>query len=206
MLVLIDTSGSMNTPVPGSTKTRLELTISAAQQGLGIVGDDTELGLWIFSSRLEGENQDYRELVPVGPLSEPVGDALRRAALANALTRLKAKGNTGLYDSILAAYRSQLATYARDKVGSVLVFTDGKNRDPDGGISLDQLLSTLQRESDPERPMPIFILAFGPDADMASATRIAEATAGAAYHADTPGQAYELYLDALGQRQCRPNC
>jgi hypothetical protein len=208
MLVLIDVSGSMQTKVPGTGISRLATVVTAAQQGLGLVGDTTEIGLWTFSSRLEGD-RDYRLLVPPGPLSRPVGDVPdRRTALANELTKLQPvkDGSTGLYDSILAVYRVAVAGYQPDKVNSVLVYTDGKNSDPAGGISLDTLLAELRKGADPRRPVPVFMLAFGPDVDMDSARKIAAATNGGAFNVNSPGEITSVFIQAVGQRTCRPNC
>jgi hypothetical protein len=207
MLTLLDVSGSMTTPVPAVGKTRMEVTIAAAQQGLGLLQDTSELGLWTFSTQLQG-NQDWKQIIPLGPLSQPVGDVTRRGALANALAKVQAKpgGATGLYDSILAAYKAVKAGYKPNKVNSVLVFTDGRNEDPTGGISLDQLLDQLKQLFDPQHPVPIYIVAFGPDTDIASARRISDLTTGTAYQANTPGEITSVFLDAVGQRQCRPNC
>ena len=207
MLVLIDVSGSMNSKVPGVGKTRLEVTVSAAQQGLGLFGDTTDMGLWAFSAQLVGR-RDYRELVSTGPLSQPFGDTIRRGAIANALTQLKVKkgGSTGLYDSILAAYRTARTGYRPDKVNSVLVFTDGRNEDPGGGVSLDALLAEMKKGLDPQRPLPVFIIGFGPDTDMVAANKIAAASKGAAYRVNSAEEINKVFLDAVGQRTCRPSC
>jgi hypothetical protein len=207
MLVLIDTSGSMGQIVPGIDKSRLDITVAAAQQGLGLVGDRTEMGLWEFAAGLVGKNQDYKLLVSPGPLAQPVGDVPRRAALANALSQLRATNNwTGLYDSILAVYRTARAGYQPGKINSVLVFTDGRNQDPAGGASLPQLLAEINRLHDPQRPVPVFMLLFGRDADLASARQIARATSGGAYIVNTPGEITQVFLEAVGLRTCRPNC
>jgi len=157
-----------------------------------------------------GAKQDYKELVPVGPLSQPVGDAIRRGALANALAQITAKkgGETGLYDSVMAAYQAQRASYTPNKVNSVVVFTDGKNNDPSGGLSLSQLLAQLKQLSDPKRPLPVFIIAFGrqTDVDMPTMRKIAAVTRGAAYNANTPAEINKVFLDAVGLRTCRPDC
>ncbi len=210
MLALVDVSGSMTQPVPGTGKSRMEVTVSAAQQGLGLFGGTSELGLWTFSTKLAG-NRDYKEQVSLGPLDGSVQTALgplsRRGAVAEALARIQAKpgGATGLYDTILAAYRSMNKSYQPDKVNAVVVFTDGENEDP-GSITLDGLLAELRKEFDRSKPIPIYIIAFGPDSDIVSARKISEVTTGAAYQANTASEISKVFLDAVGQRQCRPNC
>ena len=61
MLAVIDVSGSMAERVPGTGgATRLDLTKQAAVGGLGVFPDDTQIGLWAFSTHLT-PSTDYRE-------------------------------------------------------------------------------------------------------------------------------------------------
>ena len=68
--------------------------------------DKTEMGTWIFSTNLNGKGVDYREAVPIGPLGAKVGGATRREVISQALSTTKAKptGDTGLNDTLAAAY------------------------------------------------------------------------------------------------------
>ncbi|MDQ3579271.1 MAG: substrate-binding and VWA domain-containing protein, partial [Actinomycetota bacterium] len=61
--VLLDVSGSMSAVGPGTTQSRMQLTVRAATQGMGLFKPTTELGLWLFSTELDGD-KDYRELLP----------------------------------------------------------------------------------------------------------------------------------------------
>jgi Bacterial extracellular solute-binding protein/von Willebrand factor type A domain len=206
MLVAVDVSGSMNQPIPTVGRTRLETAVAAAQQGLGLLGDNTDMGLWTFSTQLVG-TRDYKEVIPLGPLSGPVGDSARRAALADALTSIQTvpNGSTGLYDTILGLHRIAVAGYQPNKVNSILVYTDGKNSDPAGGATLEALIAELQR-TDPQRPVPVFVLGFGPDADMVSGQKIAVASKGQALNVNSVEQITALFEAAVSQRICRPNC
>jgi len=205
-LVLIDVSGSMAKTVPGTSATRMELTIKAAQQGLGLFEDDNMLGLWRFSRQLKG-NTDYEELVPVGTLSDRLGAGTRRSELSASVDRLSPirLGGTGLYDSIRAAHRVMRSTYDPTKVNSVIVFTDGANEDP-GSISVDRLVAELRAATNPARPVPVFVIAFGPEIDPGPLRRITEATSGAAYVTKDPRQITQVFFDAMAKRICRPNC
>src|SRR5262249_442525 len=102
ILAVIDVSGSMAAPVPtAGGASREQATIEAARRGLGLFDDSWAVGLWIFSTLLDG-SKDYKELVPIGPV------ASQRTKLLNALGGVvpKPSGNTGLYDTILAAYKT----------------------------------------------------------------------------------------------------
>ncbi len=207
MLAVIDVSGSMGERVPGAgPATRLDLTKSAAGRGLGLYPDDTRIGLWAFSTHLT-ETTDYREIVPVGPLSARPGGPSGRAQLARALASLQhvPGGSTGLYDTALAATRRVRAGWEAGRVNSVVLLSDGKNED-DHGIDLAQLLRSLRAESDPARPVPLITIAYGSQSPVAALRAMSAATAGATYVAKDPRQVRQVFLEAIGQRSCRPTC
>ncbi|XRQ15579.1 substrate-binding domain-containing protein [Actinomadura welshii] len=205
MLSIIDISGSMDRRIaPGAT--RLQSTIRTAQTGLSLLPDDSELGQWVFSTELEGE-QDWRELVGVGPLGERLGSATRRQLVLSAFaqTRVKENGGTGLYETTIAAFDHMKRTYKPEYVNSILLWTDGDNRD-DEGPSLDETLDHIRRSYDPERPVLINMFGLGEGVDVEPLRRIARLTNGDAYVAETPEQVQALFLKALSQRVCEPDC
>jgi hypothetical protein len=67
---------------------------------------------------------------------------------------------TGLYDTILAAYRRQQRDFQPGMPNEVLVFTDGKDQDDPGGISLAALRSSLAA-ADPGKHVQVGELGFG---------------------------------------------
>jgi hypothetical protein len=205
MLTLLDVSGSMSQPV-GKGITRMQATAQVAQGGLAMLPDETDLGLWTFSTSLNGK-LDYREEVPIGPLSTRLGSGTRRQAILAALGRVQPKpnGNTGLYDSVLAAVRSLRKTYKPGYYNSVLVLTDGKNDDTNGP-SLSGLLRTLRQEADPDRPVMVVFIGYGPDVDMAAMQKIAVQTNGEAYHASKPQDVQRILLETIARRICAPQC
>ena len=135
LLGLFDVSGSMADPVPGSTRSKLDVARDAAQAALGFFDPQDSMGLWEFSRHLNGD-LDYRVLVPLGPAGQRVGPfPNRQAASVAAYKAMVPRTATGLYDSILAAYRSATAAYRADSVNTVVVITDGRNEDV-GSITL----------------------------------------------------------------------
>lgn len=206
MLTLLDVSGSMATQVPGQNTTRMAAMVKVAQEGLREFPDSDEIGVRLFSTNMDG-TKDWRDVVPLGTLDSKIDGTTRREAIMRRLasTAPKPNGNTGLYDSILAAYNSMTRTYQADRVNSVMVFTDGRNEDPDG-ISLDTLLHKLRASFDPDRPVSVFAIGFGPDIDPSELTKIAEATNGAVYVTEDPAQIRQVFLEAVSRRICAPNC
>jgi len=201
LLAVVDVSGSMGDDVPGTGQTRLQLTLSAAQQGLGLYSDDSQIGLWAFSTNLDG-NRDYRELVPIGPLST------QRAGLAAAIARVQVKrgGATGLYDTVLAGYQQVSRNWDPARSNALLVFTDGQNEDP-SGISRDRLLSELKKLYNKDKPVRIVFLGLGPDVNAEELSAIANVTHGLAIVSRDPGRIRDIFLQALAVRPCQPpNC
>jgi hypothetical protein len=207
MLAVIDISGSMQGVVPGANgATRIALAKEAATRGLALYGPDSDIGLWVFSRTLTS-NSDHQELIPISTLGPDQQGGTGAQRLSQALAGLQSvpEGGTGLYDTVLDAVRTMRAGYDPSRINAVLVLTDGMN-DDQGSISLDGLLSTLASEQDPSRPVPVISIAFGPDSDVDALGQISRVTGGATYESKDPRQIGEIFLDAVGQRLCRPSC
>jgi Mg-chelatase subunit ChlD len=199
ILTVVDVSTSMEAPVGEGT--RATLARDAARSALALVPGDYALGLWVFASELEGA-QDWSQLVPTRGLDAEVGGDSQRDLLGEQLGTIPIRlspGGTGLNDTALAAVRAARADHDPTAVNSVLLLTDGTDDDADG-IATDQLLETLRREADPERPVKVIGVALGPDADLPALERIAEATGGAAYSAVDESDLQTVLFDALRQR------
>ena len=196
LLGLFDVSGSMAEPVPGTGRSRLDVARSAAQAALGFFDDRDAIGLWEFSHQLNGD-ADYRVLVPLGPAGSPVnGFPDRRIASVAAYRAMVPRTATGLYDSILAAYRSTTEAYRDGAVNTLVVITDGRNEDPDS-ITLPALLAELQQRYDPRKPVHIVTLAYGAGADAAALARIAKATDGLQFASPDPRRIGEVFVTAV---------
>lgn len=204
MLVLADRSRAIGQVIPGTGKTRLQVTAEAARDGLGLFPDDTDIGLWSFATHLDGD-KPYREEVSLGPLTEMIGGKTRRQRLYDYDSSVTpvASGGTGLYDSILAAYREVKRTYRDDRVQSVLILADSRNTT---GMSLDDLLSALNSERDPARPIEIIAIGFGDAVDADALKQITDPTGGATYTTNDPRKIGEIFLQAVSRRVCTPEC
>ncbi|MFC7479369.1 hypothetical protein ACFQX7_03870 [Luedemannella flava] len=85
MLAIIDVSGSMGQLVPtAGGATREQVTVEAAKGGLALFDDDWSVGLWTFSTFLDG-NKDYKQLAPIAPI------ASQRNKLLAALSGIRPK-------------------------------------------------------------------------------------------------------------------
>jgi Ca-activated chloride channel homolog len=206
MLAVIDVSGSMAAAVPEAPgRTRMDLALGAASNGLGLYSDDAQIGLWVFSTDLTPAS-DHRELVPIGPLGIQPDGIRGREKLAEALAGVTyvPHGDTALYDTALDAVRAVRSGWDAGSVNSVVLLTDGRN-DDDVSISLDQLVTTLQQEAG-DRGVPVIGIAFGPESDVQALREISRVTGGTTYEVRDPRKIHEVLADALAQRPCRPNC
>jgi Ca-activated chloride channel homolog len=206
MLAVIDVSGSMNEQVEGGG-TRIELTREAALGALGLFPASSSIGLWAFSVDLDPPD-DHVELVTLGPLNENVGPRSRQEALVAAAQTLpdRVGGGTGLYDTVLAAFRTVRSAYDPARINSVVVLTDGVDRDDPDSIGLDTLLTTLRTEFDPARPVSVITIGISADADHQTLARISAVTGAKSYQVLDPKDMQQVFFDAMIQRQCRPNC
>ncbi|MFU8873465.1 VWA domain-containing protein [Micromonospora sp. SL4-19] len=198
MLCVIDVSGSMSTKVATANgATRQEVTVRAANQGLELFDDSWAIGLWIFSTNLNGP-LDYREVVEIKPLST------NRNALRKGLASVKpSKGDTGLYDTLLAAYKKVQEDWEPGKVNSVVLFTDGKNDDANG-ISQKELIAQLKKLRDPEQPVQVIIIGIGNDVSRAELEPITEVTGGRPFVTVDPTKIGEIFLQAIALRPPAP--
>ncbi|MFI9008973.1 substrate-binding domain-containing protein [Actinosynnema sp. NPDC053489] len=205
LLAVLDVSGSMAEKMSNG-QTRVEAAREAALTALGMLPDTSEIGLWAFSTDKKPPN-DWIELVPVGPLGEPINGAPRRVQLQKGAGSLPGLvgGGTALNETALAAFRHVQRTYDPSKINSVTLITDGSNDDI-SSIDLPALVATLKREVDPARPVPMIMVGLGADADMDALRQIADATGGKAYQAMEPEDIRGVLLDGISQRRCRPNC
>jgi hypothetical protein len=196
ILGVIDVSGSMNERVGGQT--RLSLLMQTAQEGLGLLMDTTDVGVWVFSTRMAGD-RDYQVLVPPGPLSQ------QRARIFNALGAVRAKpnGDTGLYDTTLAAYQEARRNWVPGRINLILVATDGRNDDAQS-ITRAQLLAELGKLVDPRRPLPILFFAMGPGVDLGELNEIARVVDGRVYNAAQPSDIRPIFFSALSDFGCQP--
>ena len=155
ILVVVDVSGSMSEPESSPL-------IGVVADGVAALADEmpdgSVLGLWEFASLLDPP-LDYLSLLQRAPL-----DAAQRDRVDAVVGALDAGASgTGLYDTILAAYLAAQEDYRNGVPNHVIVFTDGKNEDDLETITLEQLTQSLVDAQDPERPVALTLVLFGPE-------------------------------------------
>jgi len=190
LLAAIDVSGSM-ADNSGNGKSKIQVVTAAAETAMTLVPDDWTMGLWTFSQHAAPAT-DWSELVPLGPVKT------QRSTLTGATVSLPTRvgGNTGLYDTALAAFEDVSAHYDPASVNVVALLTDGADLDPDS-VGLPALLSRLKAEYNPSKPVHIVTIGFGADADASALKQISDATHGQSYLVGDPNQILGVLLDSI---------
>jgi Ca-activated chloride channel homolog len=197
VLAVFDVSGSMSQKVPtAGGLTRAVVTQRAAAQGLALFDDRWSVGNWVFSTDMTGK-LPYKKLVPITPLSS--GRTLLQAAIPQ--MKPKKNGDTGLYDTALAAYKEVQNGWQAGRVNSVILFTDGKNENADG-ITRAQLVAGLKKLRDPKRPVRMILIGIGNEVDRGELEAITAATdEGGVFIAPDPAKISEIFLEAIAARK-----
>jgi len=139
----------------------------------------------------------WKEQVAISPLTAA------RTQLRQAIENMepKPKGDTGLYDTTLAAYETVLKGWQPGRINSVLLFTDGVNENP-GGLTRDELVANLKKARDAKRPVRMVIIGIGTEVDRGELKAIAEASGSSSgvFVAEDPARINEIFLQAIATR------
>ena len=203
-LVLADASQNMSEDLNGGPA-RIEIAKQAALLGLSLFPDETDMGLWLMSDRYgESGREEAAEMHPLGQADD--GDVTRRQEMTAVAEDLETRGgDSRLYDNILAAYDEVQDDYHEDKINSVILLTAGQD-EGSSEISHDELVAALQDRFDPERPVTMFIIGFGDQAEEQELAQIARATSGSSFVTEDPAEIGDFFLSSISRRLCVPNC
>ncbi|HUV11289.1 MAG TPA: extracellular solute-binding protein [Acidimicrobiia bacterium] len=190
VLLVVDVSGSMGDEAdPKTGATKLDLAKTAAIAALDQFQPEDEVGLRIFSTEISNRAPtDYRDLVPIGPISANKPDLERE------IEGLRPTQGTPLYTAAEDSYTFMRDGFDATRINAVVLLTDGRNEDA-RNEDLAGLLSALRTTTEGEStsPVRIFTIAYGNDADESTLKRIAEATNAAAYSAVDPATIVNVF-------------
>ena len=197
MLAVFDVSASMNAKVPtAGGLTRAEVTRAVARQGLALLDDRWAVGNWTFSTDMVG-TRPWKENLPISSC------ATHRPELQKAIEKIVPKpgGDTGLYDTALAAYQAVQNSWQAGVSNSVVIYTDGKNDNP-GGLTIDQVVDKMTKLRDPKRPIRMIIIGMGTAIDRDELQAITKAAgSGGVFIATDPAKIGDIFLQAIASRK-----
>ncbi|BBH66416.1 hypothetical protein ACTI_31010 [Actinoplanes sp. OR16] len=196
VLAVFDVSGSMGKAVPtAGGATRAQVTQAAARGGLSLFNNKWAVGVWRFSTNLDG-SKPYKQLVPITPLTS--GRPQLEASIGE-LNPVPA-GDTGLYDTVLAAYQEVQKNWKAGRSNSVILFTDGKNENADG-LGQDEFLDKLKKAQDPKKPVRLVLIGIGNEVDKGELDTISKTVKGSGvFIAEDPARISDIFLEAIGTR------
>ena len=177
VLIVIDVSGSMGEQVLGDQR-KMDLARQAAIEALDQFKPEDEVGLRIFTTNISPEPpNDYRDLLPIKPISE------QREEMARRIATLEPLSGTPLYTVSKDSVEFMKKGYVPDRINAVVLLSDGRNEDDytDLNATLQALRGGAEGQS--EKPVRLFTIAFGADADKPTLKRLAEATSATSYDA-----------------------
>ena len=198
VLAVVDTSGSMAERAPGLPVSKLAVFQRAAVQAVRLFNVRSRLGLWEFSSRLDGP-VDHRQLVPPRPLGTTVGGVEPAGRGDRRDPRMRSVGGTGLYDTIDAGYREVHRTWRQDQQNVLMVMTDGKNEDA-VGLSLPELVRVAAAGPGPGEAGDRHLHRVRPGRRRAALNQAAAAAGGRTYAARNPADIGKVFLAAMVNR------
>lgn len=188
VLLVIDASGSMGTPVPSADASRLELAQRAAVTAPEELNPRDEVGLWVFSTDLPQTSGPHAELVPMAPLSS------NRDQLIAAIQGITPGGGTPLYRTVADAADDMRAALDATRINAIVLLSDGQNEHPFD--DLQAVVRQLEVE-DQRQIVRVFPIGFSEDADMESLEEIAQASGGTNYDATDPASIDRAMINVL---------
>jgi hypothetical protein len=200
ILAVLDVSGSMREKLDDGVP-RLALAANSAGIGMSLLPDQTAVGIWVFARNLTG-TQDWRELVPLRRLgsNDAAGHSQRDvlSGVVGQIDGLVSNSGTGLYDTLLAAFRRMHQTYDTTANNAIIVITDGADDDRNG-TTLAQLVAEIDRRNRGDEKVAIYLAGLGPEADYPAMRRVAQASGGWTYRIDSTAQFQSSLLDGLNR-------
>ncbi|MGA8113173.1 MAG: substrate-binding and VWA domain-containing protein [Actinocatenispora sp.] len=195
VLVVMDVSDDMGTEVQGTGKTKLQIAGQAAANAISLFGPQATIGLWAYSSQLDGD-KDYQKIVDVGNINDTINGGTRGTAIRDKLPSLYTGGQPGLFNATKAAYQWMRDHYRAGASNQVVVIT-GTGEDSGDGDGLAGLTSDLSRSQDKDHPLPVVTVGYGSSIDMTALQTIAQSSNGRTYATSSPTEISKVLLTAL---------
>ncbi|GAB3737976.1 substrate-binding and VWA domain-containing protein [Amycolatopsis oliviviridis] len=186
ILLVLDLSGSMNDPFDKNRKDkpyaerRIDLLKPAIKKQLEYLHPEDEVGLWTFSD-------GHEEKMPIGKVKNV------RGSLLDLVGNLTPKGNTSLYETVVAANDKMRREFDPNLINAVVFLTDGENT---GAGSREQVLQAVDAER-LDNSVRIFTMAYGAQADSRVLDEIAQKSKARSYQAVDPQGIDKMFVNVF---------
>lgn len=173
ILMALDISGSMGTTIPGTQIRRIDLVTQASTFDWDSWPPGSQIGFMTFNTD-DAYKTQIRNLVPYLTNTDPAWVETRpmmQAALAN----IQTGRGTPLFSAIWAAYDFAQTNKNPHNANRVVVLTDGKQEMAIDSMTEQQLLAKMPKDTKAQG-IQLILVGLGPDADMATLQRVAQAT------------------------------
>jgi hypothetical protein len=188
-LLVLDLTSSMAQVAPDGTQTRAQAMVAAARASLDLLGPSSRAGLWTFADT----NQSA---LPIDDLTADQRDAFDRKLSSLAVSDTD---QAGLYDALVAGYRTLKDGYDPGRPNLMIVLTDGGNGDT-SARALAQFDQSVQMLADQIKPVRVVLVGIGTDAaGSANLQDIAHVVGGGYAPLSSPAQIKPILLTALLQ-------
>ncbi len=177
VLFAIDVSKSMSAILPDG-HSKLQDAQQAAVKALSYFSGSDQVGLAAFSNEPGQQHVTPGVVEPVGPLSR------NRDELVQKIDDLMSIDQTPLYRAVPEFVSTMTPHYSSDDINAVVLLSDGTN-DTDVGGTMSSLTQQVTAETK-GKPIRIFTLGYGTDADKPTLQHIAELTGAHFYDATNP--------------------
>ncbi|MDQ1295319.1 MAG: Ca-activated chloride channel [Actinomycetota bacterium] len=199
ILLAVDVSPSMRTPTSHGLN-RADLAGQAVRQTGRLLPDRSSAGLWIFPGK---PSHTSTELALVRPLSTPEHGQTHRDQLSRHLLSLNthlSDTNTALNRTAVDAVRALHNAYSPEASNTVVILTDGPDKNTPHDLTLPQALTELDKLSRPDENVRLITIGLGDNPDMTHLQALSRATGARAYQAHDTQQVKQILFDALSRR------
>jgi Ca-activated chloride channel family protein len=155
VVLLIDTSGSMR------DEDKIVQAREAAKSFLEDQAGKNNIGLVQFNSAVE-------TLVPLAEMES------NRAPILSAVETLEARGNTALFDAVIASVEKLQASSDPSRIQAIVLLSDGQ--DTSSQATLNDVIRVLGEARNSKTPILVIPVAYGRDADISALNAIARAS------------------------------
>lgn len=196
-VAVLDTSWSMNDPLPGGPARKIDIVKQLATQAYSLASPRARSGVWTFQTSNPNQTPQIKNIATLSQNARERSSGTHATYAIGKVQGIDAIGGTPLYQAVDEAYQDAVERYTPGMTNQLLVMTDGADEDSSSTTSLQDLLKSLEETQDEKRPVRIIVVALNPQENFAEMKQIAEATGGKAVTARNLSEVPNAFEAAL---------